>query len=97
MRILGSPDREHVPRDENEKKVCEKLKALTGEDISRFETRAEYAANHFDEDDNPIEPGYDYVVSTSRRWKDWYVCGTRYGVNLREFNVEVEKLGFWTT
>lgn len=97
MRILDKPDREHCPRDPNEVKICAKLKDLTGQDISRLETRNEYNATHFDADGNPEDVGYDYVVSISKKWKNWYIGGIEYGVNLKNDEVEIVELGRWTT
>ena len=97
MRILGEPDQEHSPRNELEKKICEELRRRTGQDISDLKTREEYRDYYFDENEKPIDPGYDYVVKTSTKHKDWYCKGLSFGVDVAGSDLQIDEIGGWIT
>lgn len=96
MRILGKPDRPHEPRNEIEAHICRVLQTLTSQDISRLQTRAEYRDTHFDLQETPVDPGYDFVVRTSKKHKDWYCRGLEFGVNVTDGSITtIQETGGW--
>lgn len=96
MRILGQPDREHVPRDDVERRLCAALRQRTGHEIAALRTREECSGLLCDENGTPVESGYDYVVDTSQRYEDWYCEGLRFGVNVAESSFHIDELGCWS-
>ena len=98
MRILGKPDSPHVPRNDVEAHLCAVLEKLTGQDISRLATREEYRCSHCDEHDAPVDPGYDFVVETSTKHRDWYCRGLEFGVNITGGRITtIQEIGVWMT
>jgi len=96
MRTLGKPDRPHEPRNEIEAHICAVLQTLTGEEISELQTRDEYRNTHGDEQDAPLDPGYDFVVKTSKKHKDWYFKGLKFGVNVTDGKITtIQETGGW--
>ena len=96
MRIRGEPDRPHEPRNEIEARICTVLQTLTGQDISELQTRDEYRDTHSDEQEIAIDPGYDFVVKTSKKSKDWYCRGLEFGVNVTDGSITtIQETGGW--
>jgi hypothetical protein len=98
MRILGEPDRPHEPRNEIEAHICKVLQTLTGQDIKKLQTRDEYRNTHFDEQETPHDPGYDFVVKTSKKYKEYYCKGLEFGVNVTDGSITtIQETGAWMT
>ena len=95
MRILGDPDEEFEPRNEIEELICAELKRITSKDISSFWTREEYRRYYSDSNDNPIDPGYDYVAKASLKNGDYYFSGTTHGINYEDGKITIEDMGGW--
>jgi len=96
MRRLGEPDRPHEPRNDIEAHICKVLQTLTGQDICGLRTRDEDRAFYSDDQGNPIDPGYDYMVQTSTKREDSYFQGTDFGVNVTEGDITtIQETGRW--
>ncbi len=98
MRILGEPDYPHEPRNDIETHICKVLQTLTGQDVCDLQSREEYRETHFDEREQPTDPGYDFVVKTSKKYKDWYCKGSEFGVNVTDGSITtIQETGVWMT
>jgi len=96
MRVLGEPDRPYEPRNTIEAHICKVLQTLTEQDIRDLQTRDEYRETHFDEQERPLDPGYDFVVRTSKKHRDWYCRGLEFGVNVEDGSITtIQKTGAW--
>ena len=95
MRKLGPPDEPYAPRNDLEASVCERLRKVSGKDVWRLWTRAEYSETHCGADDNPIDPGHDFVAWTSGKRGDYYCAGNEYGIDVSADDISISDLGPW--
>ena len=98
MRKLGKPDKPFEPRNDLEKHICLVISTMSNHDIKYLWTRQEYMCKHFDMDEKPMDPNFDYVVMSGEKHKDWFVSGNRYGINVDENDVTmIELLSYWNS
>ncbi|MGV3658640.1 MAG: hypothetical protein ACO1TE_00595 [Prosthecobacter sp.] len=96
MRKYGDPDKKYEPRNELEAHVCAVLETWSRQDVCFLQTREEYRDYHADGDEKAADPGFDFVVKTSKKWKDWYCSGLEFGVRIEEGDIAaVEQTGWW--
>ncbi len=98
MRLLGRPDKPFEPRNSIETKICDVLKVLSGQEIRSPQTRKEYKESHWDAQDNSIDPGFDYIIQTSNKEKEYYLSGLEFGVDVDDDAiVKIDEIGVWNT
>ncbi len=95
MRRFREPDREFVPRNDIEVKICEQLRQLSGQEIEHLWTNVEYGKDHQDENGKPIVPGHDFVAETSTKRGDYYLGGNEYGIDVCNGEIDITHLGSW--
>lgn len=72
------------------------LQILTEQDVCSLKTRDEYRNCYWDENERPIDPGYDFVAKTSRKFREWYFSGKEYGVKVTDGDITlIELTGSW--
>ncbi len=83
MKNLNANEKPVDPRNENEEKFYSKIGEIDNGDVIKIWTRSEYMDNHWDIDENPIDPGFDYVARVSEKSKNGlYIGGSHYGYTL---------------
>ncbi len=51
---------------------------------------------HMGKHENPINPGFDFVLRTGKKQGSWYTSGMEYGVDIDDGRiVKIEETGMW--